>query len=77
MNIVDISPLAAEQLQWTGHLDRIDPMVIAPSIGAIVLSSARFGSLAAWAALFREVRARVAQGTFSADVVQRLEELAR
>ncbi len=125
VNLMSVSPLAAEQLQWSSRLDHLNLMVIAPNIGGIVFSKAKLDALkpeqrqvmletgkvvgkaltdkiraedvtalerakkkmtvneptaaerAAWAKVFAEARARMAKGTYSADVVKQIEDSVR
>jgi len=53
VNVMSVAALAAEQLQWSSRLDHINLMVVAPNIGAVVLSKAKLD------ALTREQRASV------------------
>ncbi len=125
VNLMSVSPLAAEQLQWSSRLDHLNLMVIAPNIGGIVFSKAKLDALkpeyravmldtgkvvgkaltdriraedvaalervkkkmtvneptpsdrAAWSKVFAEARARMAKGTYSADVVKLIEDSVR
>lgn len=45
VNVMSVSALAAEQLQWSSRLDNVDLMVVAPNIGGMVLSKARLDAL--------------------------------
>ncbi len=45
INAMQTSALAAEQLQWSSRLDHVTDIFVAPSIGAIVLSSKKLESL--------------------------------
>ena len=45
VNVLSVSALAAEQLQWSSRLDHLNLMVVAPNIGGIVLSKARLDGL--------------------------------
>jgi TRAP-type C4-dicarboxylate transport system substrate-binding protein len=45
VNVMSVSALAAEQLQWSSRLDHLNPMVMAPNIGGLVLSRARLAGL--------------------------------
>jgi TRAP-type C4-dicarboxylate transport system substrate-binding protein len=45
VNIMSVSALAAEQLQWSSRLDNLNLMVMAPNIGGIVLSKAALDKL--------------------------------
>jgi TRAP-type transport system periplasmic protein len=45
VNVMSVSALAAEQLQWSPRLDHFNLMVIAPNIGGVVLSRARLAAL--------------------------------
>lgn len=125
INVLSVSALAAEQLQWSSRLDHVNLMVIAPNIGGIVFSKARLDALkpeqravvldtgriaaralterirkedadamerlkkrmtvaeptaperAAWTKAFAEARARLARGTFSAELMKEAEALAK
>jgi TRAP-type C4-dicarboxylate transport system substrate-binding protein len=46
-NVMSVSALAAEQLQWSSHLDHLNLMVMAPNIGGMVLASASLKKLKA------------------------------
>ncbi len=122
VNLMSISPLAAEQLQWSSRLDHLNLMVVAPNIGGIVFSKAKLDALKpeqrqvlletgrvvgkaltdriraedvaalervkkrmtvneptpaereAWGKVFAQARARMAKGTYSADVVKQIED---
>jgi TRAP-type C4-dicarboxylate transport system substrate-binding protein len=45
VNIMSVSALAAEQLQWSSRLDYVTAMVVAPNVGGMVLSKAKLDSL--------------------------------
>jgi TRAP-type C4-dicarboxylate transport system substrate-binding protein len=45
VNIMSVSALAAEQLQWSSRLDHVTAMVVAPNVGGMVLSKAKLDSL--------------------------------
>lgn len=45
VNVMSISPLGSEQLQWSGRLSHLNAMVVAPNIGGMVLSKAKLDSL--------------------------------
>jgi TRAP-type C4-dicarboxylate transport system substrate-binding protein len=45
VNMLSVSALAAEQLQWSSRLDHVNLMVVAPNIGGIVLSKAKLDAL--------------------------------
>lgn len=45
VNAMSVSPLGAEQLQWSSRLDHLNPMVVAPNIGGVVLAKARVDAL--------------------------------
>jgi TRAP-type C4-dicarboxylate transport system substrate-binding protein len=45
VNVMSVSALAAEQLQWSSRLDHLNLMVVAPNIGGMVLSKARLDAL--------------------------------
>jgi TRAP-type transport system periplasmic protein len=45
VNVFTISALGSEQLQWSSRLDHLNLMVVAPNIGAMVMSSAKLDSL--------------------------------
>lgn len=45
VNVMSVAALAAEQLQWSSRLDNINLMVVAPNIGAVVLSKAKLDAL--------------------------------
>ncbi len=125
VSLMSVSPLAAEQLQWSSRLDHLNLMVVAPNIGGIVFSKAKLDALkpeqrqvildtgkvvgkaltdriraedvaalerakkkmtvneptpaerAAWSKVFAEARARMAKGTYSADVVKQIEDSVR
>jgi TRAP-type C4-dicarboxylate transport system substrate-binding protein len=47
INVVNAPALAAEQLQWSSHLDHINTSASGIGIGALVFSSAKFKSLPA------------------------------
>ena len=47
VNVISVSALAAEQLQWASRLDFISRAVVAPNIGGIVLAKARLDALPA------------------------------
>lgn len=47
VNIMSVSALAAEQLQWSSRLDFVNLMVMAPNIGGMVFSKAKLDSLTA------------------------------
>jgi TRAP-type C4-dicarboxylate transport system substrate-binding protein len=44
-NVVAVSALAAEQLQWSSRMDNINLMVVSPNIGGIVISSSTLAKL--------------------------------
>jgi TRAP-type C4-dicarboxylate transport system substrate-binding protein len=44
-NVVDMAALPLEQVQWSSRLDHLNTMVVAPNIGAIILSKARLDTL--------------------------------
>ena len=44
-NVVDMAALPLEQVQWSSRLDHLNLMVVAPNIGAIIVSTARLDSL--------------------------------
>lgn len=45
VNVMSVSALAAEQLQWSSRLDSMNLMVVAPNIGGVVLSKAKLDAL--------------------------------
>ena len=45
VNVISVSALAAEQLQWASRLDFISRAVVAPNIGGIVMSKAKLDAL--------------------------------
>jgi len=45
VNLLSVSALAAEQLQWSSRLDHLNLMVVAPNIGGMVLSKAKLDAL--------------------------------
>lgn len=45
VNVMSISPLGSEQLQWSSRLDTMNTMVVAPNIGGMVLSKAKLDAL--------------------------------
>jgi TRAP-type C4-dicarboxylate transport system substrate-binding protein len=45
VDVMSVSALAAEQLQWSPRLDFVNLMVMAPNIGGVVLSRARLDAL--------------------------------
>jgi TRAP-type transport system periplasmic protein len=45
VNVMSVSGLAAEQLQWASRLDHVNLMVMAPNIGGMVFSKAKLDSL--------------------------------
>jgi TRAP-type transport system periplasmic protein len=45
VNVMSVSALAAEQLQWSPRLDHLNLMVMAPNIGGLVMSRARLEAL--------------------------------
>jgi TRAP-type C4-dicarboxylate transport system substrate-binding protein len=47
VNVMSVSALAAEQLQWSSRLDFLNKGVVAPNIGGMVLSKAKLDSLTA------------------------------
>jgi TRAP-type C4-dicarboxylate transport system substrate-binding protein len=125
VNLMSVSALAAEQLQWSSRLDHLYTMVVAPNIGGLVFSKAKLDALKpdqrgvvletarltgkaltdriraedntalerlkkkmtvteptaaeleAWSKVFAQARARMAKGTYSADVVKQIEESVR
>jgi TRAP-type C4-dicarboxylate transport system substrate-binding protein len=47
VNVISVSALAAEQLQWASRLDFISRAVVAPNIGGIVMARAKLEALPA------------------------------
>ncbi len=45
VNVMSVSGLAAEQLQWASRLDHVNLMVMAPNIGGMVFSKAKLDTL--------------------------------
>lgn len=45
VNVISVSALAAEQLQWSSRLDHLNLTVVAPNIGGMVLSKATLDKL--------------------------------
>lgn len=45
VNVISVSALAAEQLQWSSRLDHLNLTVVAPNIGGMVLSKAKLDAL--------------------------------
>lgn len=45
VNVLSISALGAEQLQWSSRLDHLSADIVAPNIGGVVLSKARLDAL--------------------------------
>lgn len=45
VNVMSVSALAAEQLQWSSRLDHLNKGVVAPNIGGMVLSKTKLDTL--------------------------------
>jgi TRAP-type C4-dicarboxylate transport system substrate-binding protein len=45
VTVVSVSALAAAELQWSSRLDHVTALVVAPSVGGLVLSKARLDAL--------------------------------
>lgn len=45
VNVLSISALGAEQLQWSSRLDHLSADIVAPNVGGIVLSKAKLDAL--------------------------------
>lgn len=47
VNVMSVSALASEQLQWSSRLDHVSELVVAPNVGGMVLAKAKLDTLKA------------------------------